>query len=265
MTNHDEPADEAGLRRAWNTRLRDTVVLPLVPALLKDALDQGMMTAKELAYLAAVVAKCPWYEAKPTRHLQGDGPRACARRAEGSAVQESRLGALSCRCEDPGRCRQFSPTNLISRTSCSTTSTGGRKNATSSCASTGGHPSQRSRCAGPWRNSTRCLPHFRRKRSNLNRFQSEPLAAPLTDLLSEADLDDDARAVLAPHLIRALRQAMLQSASLAPSAHISNILRHVPRDRLFALPGSVRRRGVFRASVVIERCDSASAQRVAAG
>ena len=31
--SHDEPVDEASLRHAWNTRLRDGAVLPLVPAL----------------------------------------------------------------------------------------------------------------------------------------------------------------------------------------------------------------------------------------
>ena len=78
-------------------------------------------------------------------------------------------------------------------------------------------------------------------------FQSEPLAALLTGWLSEANLNDDTHPMLAPHLMRALRQAMLESTPLAPSVHISNILRHVPRDRLFALPRSVELRAVLRA------------------
>ena len=35
----EEPSDASGLRRAWNSELRDSVVLPLLPAVLRDALN----------------------------------------------------------------------------------------------------------------------------------------------------------------------------------------------------------------------------------
>ena len=239
--NHDEPADEAGVRRAWNTRLRDTVVLPLVPALVKDAFDQGMMTAKELAHLATVVAKCPWYEASRTAICK---ETALVRVLAGPQVRRSRRVAWEL-CPAGVEIRPL-PAVLAD------------------------NPDLADKLfddLDPWaqeRNVKLCIDRsasltaqpMRWTLAELNSlfaslsaqaFQSEPLAALLTDLLSEADLNDDARAVLAPHLMRALRQAMIESASLAPSAHISNILRHVPRDRLFALPTSVELRGVFRA------------------
>ena len=238
--NHDEPADEAGLRRAWNTRLRDTVVLPLVPALLKDALDQGMMTAKELAHLVATVAKCPWYEANRTAICK---ETALVRVLAGPQVRRSKRVAWEL-CPVGVEIRPL-PAVLAD------------------------NPDLADKLfddLDPWtqeRNVKLCIDRSASLTAQPMRwtlaeldslfatlsaqaFQSEPLAALLTDLLSEADLNDDARAVLAPHLMRALRQAMIESASLAPSAHISNILRHVPRDRLFALPRSVELRGVFR-------------------
>ena len=238
---HDEPADEAGVRLAWNTRLRDTVVLPLVPALLKDAFDQGMMTAKELAHSATVVAKCPWYDANRTAICK---ETALVRVLAGPQVRRSRRVAWEL-CPAGVEIRPL-PAVLAD------------------------NPDLADKLfddLDPWaqdRNVKLCIDRSASLTAQPMRwtlaeldslfaalsaqaFQSEPLAALLTDLLSEADLNDDARAVLAPHLMRALRQAMIESASLAPSAHISNILRHVPRDRLFALPRSVELRGVLRA------------------
>jgi hypothetical protein len=56
-----EPSDAAGLRRAWNAELRDSVVLPLIPAVLRNALDAKIMTSAELAELVAALAGSPWF------------------------------------------------------------------------------------------------------------------------------------------------------------------------------------------------------------
>jgi hypothetical protein len=56
-----EPSDAAGLRRAWNVELRDSVVLPLVPAVLRSALDSKIVTSAGLAELVAAVANSPWF------------------------------------------------------------------------------------------------------------------------------------------------------------------------------------------------------------
>ena len=58
----EEPSDASGLRRAWNSELRDSVVLPLLPALLRDALNSKMVTSAELAQLVAAVAGSEWFQ-----------------------------------------------------------------------------------------------------------------------------------------------------------------------------------------------------------
>ena len=57
----DEPSDASALRRAWNAELRDSVVLPLLPALLRDALDSAMATSVELAFLVSAIARNEWF------------------------------------------------------------------------------------------------------------------------------------------------------------------------------------------------------------
>ena len=56
-----EPVDAAGLRRAWNTELRNSVALPLIPGVLRDTLDAQMVTSAELAGLVAAIAKSSWF------------------------------------------------------------------------------------------------------------------------------------------------------------------------------------------------------------
>jgi hypothetical protein len=58
---HGEPSDASALRRAWNAELRDSVVLPLLPALLRDTLDSAMTTSAELAQLVSAIARDPWF------------------------------------------------------------------------------------------------------------------------------------------------------------------------------------------------------------
>ncbi len=57
----EEPSDASGLRRAWNTELRDSVVLPLIPSVLRDTLDAKMVTSAELAILVAAIAGDSWF------------------------------------------------------------------------------------------------------------------------------------------------------------------------------------------------------------
>ena len=239
--HHDEPADEAGLRRAWNTRLRDTAVLPLVPALLKDAFDQGMMTAKEFAQLIATVAKSHWFQANRTAICREN---ALVRVLEGPEVPRSRRVAW-----------HLVPTGVELR---------------SLPATLADSPERVNKLfddIDQWaqdRNTTLCIDGSASLTAQPMRwtlteldslfavlspraFHSEPLAALVKDLLSKADLNDDDRTVLAPHLVRAFRQAMLETTPLAPSSYLSHILGYVPRDLVFALPRSVELRGVLRA------------------
>ena len=56
-----EPGDTSELHHAWNTRLRDTAVLPLIPNLLKDALEKSVVTANEFPHLVAALARSEWF------------------------------------------------------------------------------------------------------------------------------------------------------------------------------------------------------------
>ncbi|MDE0001722.1 MAG: hypothetical protein OXQ29_03390, partial [Rhodospirillaceae bacterium] len=56
----EDPGDAAALRVAWNTALRDDVVLPLVPAVLKDALDGNVLDDEGLAHTVQAIAQSRW-------------------------------------------------------------------------------------------------------------------------------------------------------------------------------------------------------------
>lgn len=50
----------APIRHRWNTRLRDALVLPLLPAVLHDALEAGIVSPTELAVLVAALRASPF-------------------------------------------------------------------------------------------------------------------------------------------------------------------------------------------------------------
>ena len=237
--NRIEPADPAGLRRAWNTQLRDTVVLPLIPALLKDALDQRMVNARELAHLAAAVAKSPWFqdnraaickEHALVRVLQSPDvrPRVEWRLVPMVAELRSLPATLANSPEYVDRLfdriDQWAQNRNI--TLCIDRST-----------SLTAKPTQ-------W-TATELDSLF--ATLSPQAFQSESLATLLANLLTEAELNDDHRTVLAPRLVNAFRKAIVGPNRLAPSSHLKSILTDVPRDRLFALPVSVQHRSILRA------------------
>ena len=239
--NQEKPADPAALRRAWNTQLRDTVVLPLIPALLKDALDQGLMNATELTYLAAAVAKSPWFkdnraaickEHALTRVLQGPTFPPSERVAWRLIPIDVKLRSLPAILADSpklvdrlfdhiGQWAQDQKITLCIDRSASLTA----------------KPIQ-------W-TATELDSLFATLSPQV--FQSEPLATLLTNLLKDAELNDDHRTMLAPRLVNVFRKAIVGPNRLAPSSNLKSILTDVPRDRLFALPVSVQRRAILRA------------------
>ena len=240
-TSDKEAADEAELRIAWNTRLRDTAVLPLVPALLKDGFDQGMLTASEFAQAIASVAKSDWFEAYRTAICREN---ALVRVLEGPEVPWSRrvawhlvpsgveLRSLPASLADsPERVDNlFEDIDQWAQA----------RNITLCVARTASLTAQQMLWTSEELDSLFTVISARA-------FQSEPLAELLKDVLLEADPSGAYRTVLAPHLVGAFRQAMLETVPLAPSVHLSHILQHVPRDRFFALPRSVEHRAIFRA------------------
>ena len=57
----DAPSSDTELHRAWNAELRDSVVLPLIPAVLNDALVSKLVTPAELAALTESIAQDDWF------------------------------------------------------------------------------------------------------------------------------------------------------------------------------------------------------------
>ena len=238
--SYDEPEDEASLRRAWNARLRDTVVLPLVPALLNDAFDQGMITAKDLAHLTATVAESHWFEAnreaicKDTALVRVLRPNAAqswevAWELPPADVELRSLPAMLANSPELAG-------NLFGDVD-----RWARKRNIKLCIDRSA-----SLTARPMSWTTEELQSLFATLST-HAFQSGSLAALLAKFLSEVNLTDDTRTELAPHLVRAVRRAMQENTPFVQSGHISNILRVVPRDLLFALPQSVKLRAVLRA------------------
>jgi hypothetical protein len=78
-------------------------------------------------------------------------------------------------------------------------------------------------------------------------FQSGALAPLLADFLAIVDFEKASDRAVGPHLVLALRKAMIELPPLSSSDHISAILARVPQGLLFALPTSVEHREVLRA------------------
>ena len=235
---HDEPADEAELRRAWNTQLRDAVVLPLVPTLLKEALDRNLISATELVHIAGAYAKSDWFNANRAAICKEnalvrvlDGPdlprskRVAWRLVPTDATLRPLPAILASSPEHIDRLFEridrwadaHDITLCIDRSTCLTP-----------------RPLQ-------W-DKDECDSLF--ETLSPQAFQSEPLAKLLDQLLIK--MPEDHRIRIAGHMVKALRTAMLEvERRLAPSDQIKKLLRHIPASPFFALPPSVTNRRVL--------------------
>ena len=230
-----EPSDAVGLRRAWNAELRDSVVLPLVPAVLLDALDSAMVTQTELAGLVTAVAESAWFQCNHNaickEHALArvfEAPHSIAWRLmpSGSALRPlprsvanapRRIGELFADIHSWAQTR-----NIIL------------------CVD---------KSAALTKDSIRWMANdldslFSSLSSRA--FQSRALASLLADYLDSVEQDESCRQASGPHLVSALRNAVSEAAPLAPSESVSRILAHVPSALLFPLPPSVEHRRVFR-------------------
>ena len=237
--NHDDPEDEAGLRRAWNTRLRDTVVLPLIPALLKDALDQRMMVAKDLTHLTAAVAKSSWFQDNRASICKKHALVRVLRSPDVRPRVAWRLIPMVAELRSLPAILANSP-ELIDRLFNHIYRWAQSRSITlciDQSASLTAKPIQ-------W-----AVAELDSLFATLSpqAFQSERLAELLANLLTEVELTPHRQGILARHLVRAFRKAMIERRRLAAHADLKNVLDHVPRDRFFALPGSVQLRDIFRA------------------
>jgi hypothetical protein len=233
---NEEPSDEAGLRRAWNSELRDAVVLPLLPALLRDALNSEMLTSAELAQLVAAVAGSEWFQANR---------RAICKESELVRVLEAPNGTIwrlvpsgstlrplpQSVADVPGRIKElFGEIHSWAQI---------RK--TLLCLD-----DTASLTVQPMRWSAGDLDSLFVDLSP-RAFQSGTLAPLLADFLASVGSDEANRRAVGPHLVSAMRKAMIEPAPLSSSEYISAIVAHVPHDLLFPLPTSVGHRQVLRA------------------
>lgn len=232
----EEPSDASGLRRAWNSELRDSVVLPLLPALLRDALNSLMVTSAELGQLVAAVARSPWFL-----------------RNRNAICKESALVRV---LEEPsGVIWRLVPSENTLRPLPASVSDAPRKieelfgSIHSWAAEKGAHlvaDKSAALSAEPMGWTADDLGALFAGLSP-RAFQSRDLARLLADFLSTAMLGDAESAVVGPHLVAALRKAMIETQALASSELVKSILAHVPPGTLFPLPGSVENRQVLRA------------------
>ncbi|CAN7727809.1 sacsin N-terminal ATP-binding-like domain-containing protein [Mesorhizobium sp. LjRoot246] len=232
---HDEPADASALRRAWNAELRDTVVLPLLPTLLRDALDSAMVTSAELAELVSALARHEWF------------------RSNQEAI--CREHALARVLEAPGSIvwRVVSSGDVL-------------RPLPASVADAPRRLEELFRAIGTWAgssgvrlvvdDSTALSARSMRWTSedldavfsglSSRAFQSRDLARLLVDFLNTAVLGNAERSAIRPHLVAALRKAMTETQPLASSELVKLALGHVPHGVLFPLPASVENRQVLR-------------------
>lgn len=231
----DVAADATALRRTWNAELRDSVVLPLLPTLLRDALGEAIVTSSELTQLVSALAGHGWFrrnreaicrEHALVRVLEGPAivwrvvPSGDALRPLPTSVAEvpQRIGELF------GAIGEWA-------------GAGGVRLVVDAGNALGAQPIR-------WTGADLSAIF-----SGLSprAFQSRDLARLLVDFLEMATLDDAEHSAIGPHMIAALRAAMAETQALAPSELVKSALAHVPRGALFPLPLSVENRQVLRA------------------
>ena len=234
--NDEEPSDASGLRRAWNSELRDSVVLPLLPALLRDALSSTIVTSAELAPLVAAVAGSEWFQRNRSAICKESGLVRVLEAPSGNiwrlVPSGSSLRPLPKSVADaPGRIEElFAEIHSWAQT----------RKAILCLDKSASLTKEPMRWAADDLNSLFAVLSPRA-------FQSGALAPLLVDFLASVDLEEANRRAVGPHLISALRTAMIATSPLSPSEHISTILAHVPHGLLFPLPTSVEHRQILRA------------------
>ena len=238
----DAPSTTAELGRAWNAEVRDAVVLPLIPVVLWDALQQKLIRNAELVPMAASLARHPWFR----RHRRAIcGEHALVRAIEPpSAVVWRLVPAGSSLRPLPGSVAA-APARLRELFN-------------------GVHALARDRnllpCVDPEASltaePTRWLPDelgalFATLSPRV--FQLPALARLLGNVLAMADPplgtdQSDLQETIGPHLRRALCDALNDTdSSLAHSEQIRSILSHAPRAFFLTLPKSVEHRRLLQA------------------
>lgn len=235
-----EPADASALRRAWNVELRDTVVLPLLPTLLRDALGSAMATSAELTQLVSALARHEWFR----RYREA----ICREHALARVLEVP--GGIVWRVIPSGNALRPLPASvadapqrigdLFGAIGAWAAASGARLVVDASAAL-----SARPIC---WTEADLGAVF-----SGLSprAFQLRDLARLLVDFLDMKTLGDTEHAIIGPYMVAALRKAMTEARALASFELIKSILDYVPSGTLFRLPASVENRGILRSMAAV--------------
>ena len=236
----DTPSNPGELRRAWNAEIRDAGVLPLVPLVLRDALDSGVATFDELERLVATIATSSWFDCHRAAVCKD---HALVLSLMGSRKLGWRLASRGATLRPLPRAVAIAPERLEALI-----------------------PDAHS-----WarqRNIVLCIDQPACLTAEPIRWTAEELDSLLSNLRPQALQSGSAPALLAdfldiavpagtestryvratgPHLVRALRNALTdERRPLAQSEVLSRILSRTPKGSLVPLPKSVERRHVLR-------------------
>lgn len=229
------PTDAMALRRAWNAELRDSVVLPLLPTLLRDALGEAMVTSSELTQVVSALARHDWFRRNRDAICR---EHALVRVLEGSAIVWRVVPA--------GEALRPLPTSVAGAPQrigelFGTLRAWAESSAAHLIVDVGAALS-----ALPTRWTDADLDVIFSGIST-RAFQSRDLSRLLVDFLDMQTLGDAEHSVIGPHIITALRAAMAETQALAPSELVKSALAYVTHGALFPLPPSVENRQVLRA------------------
>lgn len=236
QVRQQDPVDPAGLRRAWNAELRDSVALPLVPGVLRDTLDAQMVTSAELAGLVAAIANSPWFLVNRGAVCRTEALARVFEPPSGVVWRlvppVSELRPLPKVVADvPARLTELFPDI---------------------------HDWSRAHdiflCVDERASLTSERMHWRPdelaslfSKLSPRALHVGALAPLLTEFLTSVEPDEAVRQAVGPHLSMAMRKAMGETSALASTEHLSAILAYVPQELLFRLPPSVEHRQVLRA------------------
>ena len=231
----DDPKDAAALRVAWNAALRDDVVLPLIPAVLKDALDKKVLNDADLAHVVQAIAQSSWFN---TNRAAVCKEHVLVRAVQGSSIAwrlasaDAAIRPLPAAHADAReRLDELFPEVAAWAEECKLVLCVNQRAALVPATTfwtaeeLGSLFSRLQPCA----------------------FQSAARADLLGGILAATRMEQVHREAVGPHLEGALRKALIEPASLASADDIAQVLRHAPSNAFFPLPRYVEERNVLRA------------------
>ncbi|RWA68020.1 hypothetical protein [Mesorhizobium sp.] len=232
----DHPVDAAALRRTWNAELRDSVVLPLVPALLRDTLESKIVTSVELRDLVRSLASSSWFQSHRRAICRENA--LCRVLAESGGMawrltsSEAIIRPLPRAVEDaPKRIDELFPA-IYAWARAEDVLLAVDRSAVLAPQPVDWTPDNLGALFATL---------------SLRAFQTGALALLLLDFLALVERSEAQLRALGPGLVSALRNAMSDTVPLASADQVRAILTYVPRGILFPLPAAVEHRQVLRA------------------